>query len=157
MPTTDNSWMLSFRSEAIAMLRLTSRDDLSVRRTNGKDSGPDFLVAIREKKVETSRLFWVHVKGLIDIPPGKWGSQVRQLFAKADYYFPALALCVDVRTEAAGYAWLAEPCVVDGQAKLVTHTRPRFESFDNDSLQAIVNAVNAWYDALPRERFSHAS
>ncbi|MFM7370492.1 MAG: DUF4365 domain-containing protein, partial [Sphaerospermopsis kisseleviana] len=58
---TEQPWYIGFRSEALAVVYLTRRDDLIVSQQQ-KDTGLDLLVTITQDGKSSGRMFGVEVK-----------------------------------------------------------------------------------------------
>ena len=155
----DRDWFITERSEALASLILTSRSDLNVRSENKQDDGVDFVVALKEpENVPTTQLFVVQVKGTLSSDQGDWTEHVKQLYKKGSaFYLPACVFVVNVRTNDAAFAWVAEPHVKSDGVGLNFFEHPDFHPLDNAAVDQIVNRVRQWYDAMPRSITSHAS
>jgi hypothetical protein len=153
MSNTKEPWFVVERSEALAGLLLTSRDDVRVQNERKLDDGVDFLVAINTGEQLSTRLFVVQVKGTTSSNPNDWMQNVKPLFNGNGrlVYLPACVFVVNVRDNRSQYAWVAEPVVEARGAKLVFHENGRFQGLDTSAVTDIVERVKAWYDALPKE------
>jgi hypothetical protein len=65
MPTANEPWFVTERSEALAGLLLTSREDVSVRSEQKRDGGLDLLVDVGSGGLLGSQFFVVQVKGTL--------------------------------------------------------------------------------------------
>src|SRR5579885_2948909 len=92
-------WFVVERSEALAGLLLTSRDDVRVQKERKRDDGVDFLVAINTGEQLSTRLFVVQVKGTTSSNPNDWMQSVKQLFKGGGslVFLPACVFVVNVR------------------------------------------------------------
>jgi hypothetical protein len=146
-------WFVTDRSEALAGLLLTSRDDLRVRSEDKRDDGIDFLVEINRGEPLSTRLFVVQVKGSAPADPNDWPRTATQLFRPGggNHFLPVCLFAINVRDNRAAYAWLAEPLVQEKGAKLQFHSSGEFHDLDTSAVNEIVDRVNAWYDALPTQ------
>lgn len=153
MSKTKEPWFVVERSEALAGLLLTSRDDVRVQSKRRLDDGVDLVVGLNNGEPLSTRLFIVQVKGTTSPNPNDWMQNVMQLFKRGGnpVYLPACVFVVNVRDNTSQYAWVAEPVVEAKSAKLVFHEEGRFQGLDNSSVTQIVERVKAWYDALPKE------
>lgn len=153
MSNTKEPWFVVERSEALAGLLLTSRDDVQVQNERKLDDGVDFLVGINTGEQLSTRLFVVQVKGTTSSNPNDWMQNVNPLFKGNGrlVYLPACVFVVNVRDNRSQYAWVAEPVVEASSAKLVFHEDGRFQGLDSAAVNEIVERVKAWYDALPKE------
>lgn len=156
--TDDHNWFITERSEALASLMLTSRDDVSLRSERTQDHGVDFFVALKEAEdVPPTRFFVVQVKGTLSSDQHDWTENVKQLYKNGDAFFlPACLFVVNVRGNDTAYAWVAEPYVKQGGAGLHYYEHPDFHPLDHAAVDQIVNRVKEWYDAMPRSIASHA-
>jgi len=155
----DRNWFITERSEALASLMLTSRDDVSLRTEREQNGGVDFVVALKEpNNVPTTKFFVVQVKGTLSSDQDDWTENVKQLYKKGNAFFlPACVFVVNVRTNDAAYAWVAEPYVRSGGVGLNFFEHPDFHPLDSAAVDQIVNRVKEWYEAMPRSIASHAS
>jgi hypothetical protein len=153
MSNTKEPWFVVERSEALAGLLLTSRDDVRVEKERKLDDGVDFMVGINTGEQLSTRLFVVLVKGTTSSNPNDWMQNVKQLFKGGGIpvFLPACVFVVNVRDNKSQYAWVAEPVVEDKGAKLLFHEDGRFQGLDTSAVTEIVERVKAWYDALPKE------
>jgi len=152
MLNTKEPWFVVERSEALAGLLLTSRNDVRVQKEHKLDDGVDFLVGIGSGEELSTRLFVVQVKGTTASNPDDWMQNVRQLFKSGGSYdLPACVFVVNVRDNRSQYAWVAEPVVEPKGAKLVFHEDGRFQALDTSTVTEIVERVKTWYDALPKQ------
>ena len=153
MPNTKEPWFVVERSEALAGLLLTSRDDVRVQKESKLDDGVDFLVGINTGEQLATRLFVVQVKGTTSSNPNDWMQNVKQLFKGGgnQVFLPACVFVVNVRDNKSQYAWVAEPVVEAKSAKLLFHEDGRFQGLDASAVTEIVERVKAWYDAFPKQ------
>lgn len=157
MRKNDRDWFLDERSAAWAGLLLTSRADLSARREPGRDGSGEFLVSLRQDGGVATRHFVVHVRGTLSSESNDWSDAVRPLFRAASGFLPECVFVVNVRQNSAQCAWIAEPDTTSGTARLNLQESPKFLPLDETQLEAIVESVRNWYDAIPRERVPQAS
>ena len=155
----DRNWFIAERSEAMASLMLTSRNDVSLRAEKTQDDGVDFVVALKEPgNVPPTKLFIVQVKGTLSSDQADWRENVKQLYGNGGAFFlPACVFVVNVRSNDAAYAWVAEPDVKSGGVGLNFFEQPDFQPLDNAAVDQIVNRVRGWYDAMPHSVASHVS
>ena len=147
-------WFVVERSEALAGLLLTSRNDVRIQSEKKQDDGVDFLVAVDEEGEPLStRLFMAQVKGTISSDRSEWIKGVRELFqpANSSIYLPTFVVVVNVRDNQSLYAWVAEPLVEAQGAKLRFPPPADFRVLDRAAVDEIVNRVKAWYDSLSRQ------
>jgi hypothetical protein len=153
MSNTKEPWFVVERSEALAGLLLTSREDVRVQKERRLDDGVDFLVGIHTGEPLSTRLFVVQVKGTTSSHPNDWMQNVKHLFKEGGHrvFLPACVFVVNVRDNRSQYAWVAEPVVEAKGAKLVFHEDGQFQGLDTSAVTEIVDRVKAWYDALPKQ------
>jgi hypothetical protein len=153
MSSAKEPWFVVERSEALAGLLLTSRDDVRVQHERKRDDGVDFLVGISTGEQLSTRLFVVQVKGTTSSNPSDWMPNVKQLFKGGGslVFLPACVFVVNVRDNKSQYAWIAEPVVEARAAKLVFHEDGQFQILDASAVTEIVERVKAWYDAHPKQ------
>src|SRR5205807_2620076 len=96
------------------------------------DDGVDFVVGIHTGEPLSTRLFVVQVKGTTSSNPNDWMQNVKQLFKGGGngVYLPACVFVVNVRDNQSQYAWVAEPVVEAGGAKLLFHQGGKFQGLD---------------------------
>lgn len=153
----ENKWFVRERSEALASLLLTARDDVIVRSERERDCGADLIVELKEENRPLStKLFVVQIKGTVS-DKKQWMENVTPLFKAGPYYLPTCLFVVDVRDNKAEYAWLAEPQVEEQSAKLMFSEQGDFHPLDHQAVGQIIDRVQKWYDALPRPAVSEAT
>jgi uncharacterized protein DUF4365 len=153
MPSDREDWFIGARSEALAGLLLTARDDVRVRSEEKKEDGVDFLVETKRGDPGSLRLFIVQVRGTTSSDRNEWLQSVNPLFRvnPQAIYLPACVFVVNVRDNHALYAWVAEPLVENESAKLLFHPPGDFHDLNKAAVDEIVGRVNQWYDVLPRQ------
>lgn len=150
MSDTKTPWFVVERSEALAGLLLTSRDDVHVLKEDRQDDGMDFLVSINTGKPLSTRFFVVQVKGTTSSNPDDWMENVKHLFSGPGRtsFLPVCVFVVNVRDNKSVYAWAAEPTVEPKGATLVFHRDADFHDLDSATVTEIVERIKAWYDVL---------
>jgi Domain of unknown function (DUF4365) len=153
MPSTNEPWFVAERSEALAGLLLTSREDVRVRDERKHDNGPAFLVEIDTGDPLSTQRFVVQVKGTTSSDPNDWMQVVQQLFRGrgSRIYLPVCVFVVNVRENKVFYAWVAEPRVEAKGATLLFHETGTFQPLDPDAVSDIIDRVKAWYQVLPNQ------
>ena len=150
MPEDSRNWFIGERSEALAGLLLTSKKNLRVRREEQRDDGSDFLVALDHDEGVSTKLFVVQVKGTLSTDKQQWAENVKPLYNAGNHFLPACVFVINVRSNDAVYAWLAEPQVNGSAAKLHFFDRPDFHRLDESAVDDIVQRVRGWCEAMPR-------
>ena len=153
MTSTNEPWFVAERSEALAGVLLTSRQDVRVRVERKHESGLDFLVEIDTSDPLSTQLFVVQVKGTTSSDPNDWMQNVKQLFRGpgSPIYLPVCVFVVNVRDNQAFYAWVAEPQVEAKGATLRFHESGTFHPLDSAAVSDIIDRVKAWYHVLPNQ------
>ena len=153
MSSTNEPWFVVERSEALAGVLLTSREDVHVRDERKHDGGMDFLVEIDTGDPLSTQLFVVQVKGTTSSDPDDWMQDVQPLFRgrSRPISLPVCVFVVNVRENKAFYAWVAEPQVEAKGATLRFHETGTFRPLDSAAVNEIVEQVRAWYDVLPNQ------
>ena len=154
----DQDWFIRERSEALATVLLTSRDDIRVHSQREVDQGADLFVELKDPGEQVStKLFVVQVRGTTSNPK-VWMRSVKQLFKSSSYYhLPACVFVIDVRdNNNAQYAWLAEPQVEGESATLNFFEEGTFRPLNEQAVDDIVGLVQQWYAAMPRVAVAHS-
>jgi hypothetical protein len=151
-------WFIRERSEALASWLLTKRSDVAVRREEGRDSGADLIVELKEgDKPLSTKIFIVQVRGTVSSDKSQWMEGVKQLFKAGPYYLPACVFIINVKDNKAEYAWLAEPEVRGNTARLNFFEQGDFHPLNQDAVNQIVDRIQAWYQVLPQPATAQAS
>ena len=149
MARRQEPWFVIDRSEALAKLLLTSREDVQIQSQHKHDAGVDLLVALNPRGRSSSRIFLAKVRGTLDGRPDYRG---RSAESEADLAsLPTCLLVVDVRTNQVDFAWLAEPLIQDHAAKIQARPDVELHPFDSDDLDRAIGRINDWYDVLLRQ------
>lgn len=146
-------WFLEERTEWLAAIYLTRRDDVTVIR-QGVPPGTDLLVSVQQEGRDVGRYFGVMLKGLMSqVNEVKYDSQWIEVPAVQDIPFP-ICLFVFVMEGDQGYwKWIQEPAVHEGRSDLIFSPERTLRRLDNteplktEELTKIIDAVNAWYDS----------
>jgi len=153
MASTNDPWFVAERSEALAGVLLTSRNDVRVRDERKHDNGVDFLVEIDAGDPLSAQRFVVEVKGATSSDPNVWMQNAKQLFRTpgSPIYLPVCVFLVNVRENKAFYAWVAEPQVEAKGATLRFHETGTFHTLDPAAVSDIIDRVKNWYEVLPKQ------
>jgi hypothetical protein len=153
MSSTSEPWFVAERSEALAGVLLTSREDVRVRYERNYDGGLDFLVEIDTGEPLSTQLFVVRVKGTTSSDPNDWMQIVEQFFhgSGRPISLPVCVFVVNVRENQAFYAWVAEPQIEAERATLRLHETGTFHPLDHAAISDIIDRVKAWYHVLPNQ------
>lgn len=160
-----DKWYIRERAEALAVLYLTRRKDITVS-ARETDDGVDLIVSLLSNGKSTGKIFGVkltatdsskHLKkelGRLDENfRGHLLSHIR------DVPFPVCLLFFAVDSDVGYYAWMIEPVSPrNGEApRLRVHQRCAFRELTNDSIDEIIAAVHGWYGARMRVKKEIAS
>jgi hypothetical protein len=143
MKTETEPWYVSERAVNLAIVLLTSRDDLAVNAT-GSAMGVDLLVTIHPRGGQSGRVFGVIVKGVVDLSSAQ---PLRIQRALLDVPFPLCQFIFDVRSTEGYFRWILEPTVAR-QARSLREGKSQLVPIDDECLDQIVRRINEWYDAL---------
>jgi hypothetical protein len=129
MTQKPESALLERRTHAMAIVLLTSRDDLTVMDV-GDGAGIDLLVSIRKNKVQGFEQFGVILKGTIEeAKTDRVASPLlNSMLSRRRRFEPiSMPICVFLFSmvgDRGYYAWLYEPTTNDGLPKLRRHANP---------------------------------
>jgi hypothetical protein len=154
MSSTGEPWFEAERSEGLAGVLLTSREDVRVRDERKRNRGLDFLVEIDAGDPLSTQLLVVQVEATTSSDPNDWMPDVEPLFrgrGGGPISLPVCVAVVNVHEHRALYAWVAEPQVEAKGATLRFHETGRFHPLDTAAVSDIVDRVKAWYQALPNQ------
>jgi hypothetical protein len=143
-------WHVAERAWALAVLLLTERGDLSVKRLDHPGDGLDLLVEIPQAGQATRALLGIQLHGTSS--PASEKEAARALAAGAASVsglpFPVCGFFFDVRQNEGCYAWLNEPVLSkDGGPRLVPAKPAEAARLDTAAVDEIIGCVNRWYDA----------
>ena len=142
-------WFVEERTEHLAMMHLTRREDLRVAR-HREHRGMDLLVTVLNDREFSGRQFGVVLKARTSgsKPPR---ADSRTIAQEREHYrdvpFPVCMLFFSLDTDRGYYRWIVEPRVDEGSPVLEMPGQMIFCELSPSSLDTIVARVNAWYDA----------
>jgi hypothetical protein len=151
---TKEAWYIGQRSEALAIMYLTRRDDLIVSRQKEKDRGLDFLVTLLKDGGYSGRLFGVQVKATVSTPKLVQHDNLIEiklnldsLQSLAELPFPVCLFFFTLENDQGYYKWILEP-VIEGQSssKLFFNKSNEFTKLTDKEIEEIISVVNNWYD-----------
>ncbi len=153
MAEVKDPWFVIERSQALAALLLTNQKSVDIVFQRKKDDGVNFGVAIVGENTLPTQMFIVQVKGTLSASESDWLQGVNQLFLTGggQLYLPTCVFVVNVRTNAAVYAWIAEPTAEANGATLRLHQSPTFHVLNDEAVTEIVCQVKAYYDVMPMQ------
>jgi hypothetical protein len=155
MTGNNETKFVSRRTEALAMVLLTSRPDLTVM-SPPANAGIDLIVSIVQKKVHSFNHFGVILKGTSqEIHTARLASKVLKSLdswkaTSASLTMPVCVFFFSMVGNQGYYAWLQEPATSGGVPRLRHHANPECKPLDLEALQAIVDDVNSYFDDLSK-------
>lgn len=146
----DNSkWFIQERSEALAALYLTSRNDVSIHSEKKQADGVDFYVALKDEGTTPTKLFVVQVRGTLSSNKREWTKTVRDLFTRGPFFLPVCVFVVNVQTNESAFAWVAEPRFDTDSVSLEIIEQPDLLPLNQEATDEIIDRVQTWYDRIP--------
>jgi len=152
---TKEAWYIGQRSEALAIMYLTRRDDLIISRQKEEERGLDFLVTLLKDGGYSGRLFGVQVKATVSTPKLvqrddiiEIKSALKPLQSLAELPFPVCLFFFTLENNQGYYKWILDP-VLEGQSnsKLFFNKSNEFKKLNDDAIGNIISIVNSWYDS----------
>jgi hypothetical protein len=138
-------WFIRERSEALAALYLTSREDVSIHSEKKQADGVDFYVALDDDGSTPTKLFVVQVRGTLSSNKRDWTKTVKELFRRGPFYLPVCVFVINVQKNDAVFAWVAEPRIEKDSVSLDLFEQPDFMTLDQEATDQIIDRVRAWY------------
>lgn len=152
---TEQPWYIGFRSEALAVVYLTRRDDLIVSQQQ-KDTGLDLLVTITQDGKYSGRMFGIEVKAtasssdliqeqdFFKVKNKKYNFNIS--FFK-DLPFPMCLFFFTLDNDQGYYRWILEPVIKDeNNVALKFNENEELKSLNDEEIDNIITIVNSWYD-----------
>jgi len=157
MASKQSDPFIAERVESLAIMHLTRRPDLTVRREIRKgDQVTDLLVEITEEGERPGwKKFGVYLQGTkapvtVEDANGKLTFGLRRFFN--NYGEPAIPFCLfyfTMENNQGYFTWVSEPVVEKGRFRLKYHKQKAdCVLLSREVLDQIVEAVNAYYAAL---------
>jgi hypothetical protein len=146
-------WFVTERARALAMVLLTRRDDLVVTEAR-EETGLDYTVRIKTAGNTGNRPFGVSLTAAMtpvepDVANRQLTDAVKRLQAVGPFHFPVCMFFFTVKDDQGYWAWGYEPVVTgEGQPRLPVRATVHGRKLNIGSLEDIVSAVTAWYDAF---------
>jgi len=144
------------RTQALALVLLTSRDDLKVMSVQ-EDVGVDLLVSLTKDEAPTFEHFGVILKGSVEMiatarDAGRFLNSCMSRGAKTEVVTTPICVFLFNMTGSRGfYAWRDEPTTIGGLPKLRRHESLECKELNAESLEDILESVDRFYDALSRD------
>ncbi|MEW6491928.1 MAG: DUF4365 domain-containing protein [Cyanobacteriota bacterium] len=151
---TKEAWYIGQRSEALAVMYLTRRDDLIVSRQK-EEHGLDLLVTLIKDGGYRGRLFGVQVKATASTPKliqrddsVEIKLDLEPLQSLAELPFPVCLFFFTLENDKGYYKWILEP-ILEGQnnSKLFFNKSNSFKKLTDEEISNIISSVNSWYDS----------
>lgn len=153
-----NNW-IGERIWFLTTMHFTRRDDVSVPRYDMRVMPqtkntwePDYLVFITPPGKPEERklgLFLFGKKSLTEADANKMlRFGITRTLHNRKFLYPVGLVAFSMTNDEGFYSWLDEPRIIDGFPSLHRHTDAHSFKLDRESLDRIVDSVNAWYDAL---------
>jgi hypothetical protein len=141
------------RARALALVYLTRREDLIVSEET-VHVGIDLWVTLNMEDKERHRKFGVQVKGgLAAVTPDHVDRAlqigIQQGLRYRPFPFPVVLFFFTMENNEGWYTWVAEPVVSSGGGfEIVLHGKASGRPLNTEAIDAIVEAVDRWYDAF---------
>ena len=151
---TKEAWYIGQRSEALAIMYLTRRDDLIVSMQKEEDRGLDFWVTLLKDGGYSGRLFGVEVKAAVSVPKLVQRDDIIEiklnlapLQSLAELPFPLCLFFFTLENDQGCCKWILEPVIEDQKnPKLCFNKSNNFKKLTDEEIDNLVSAVNNWYD-----------
>ncbi|WP_413172655.1 DUF4365 domain-containing protein [Anabaena azotica] len=152
---TEQPWYIGLRSEALAVVYLTRRDDLIVSQQKKGEGVLDFSVTISKDGNYTGRIFGVEVKATVssseliqhnDIFKLK-NNKYNHLQVFRDLPFPVCLFFFTLDNDQGYYRWILEPIINEGNnVSLKINENEELKKLNDQEIDNIIVMVNSWYD-----------
>jgi len=144
------------RVKDLATMYLTRRKDLEVKFPADVENGVDCIVEITGKARPSRRVFGLQLKGTMSPVTDDQANRVlRSVFdrtrAKRGFPFPVGLLYFTMANNEGRFMWIAEPRIKSGQPVLHYHEEAQTKILNQTTLEEVVNEINQWFDAMPRD------
>lgn len=154
MTRTEKTSFMMRRARAVATVLLTGRDDLMMTDMPA-GAGVDLLVSILKEKTVPSHQFGIILKGTVTVLRSARAASraLNSMMDGAEAVATSIPLCIfffNMTGNDGFYAWQVEPALVGDLPKLRHPSPLACEPLDDRALQAIIDRVDAYYDALSR-------
>ena len=108
------------------------------------------MVELLKRKSAGGRFVRVNIIGKMDLPGVEEIRRTVRLGHKdrGDATLPYCVFLFDVRSNKGFYEWILEPVLADGEPSLKEWPDGQWQELDEKVVGGIIDAVNAWYDAL---------
>jgi len=150
----NQNWFLAERTEQLATLYLTRRDDLAVIRQSN-DATTDLLVSVKKNGRDIGRYFAVEVKGLMQSNDKevKFNPNWVDEASLQDIPYPVCLFVFKMEDDSGYWKWLREPLPFSTQGGLKMNNSDQLKRLDNTKpsstieLANIIDTINSWYDS----------
>jgi hypothetical protein len=151
--TAKQARLLGKRVQALAIMYLTRRSDLSVEEVRGEDTGLDLMVRFTSGGKDGVRQFGVQLRGVWS-PVTKEdadklaGRSLREAQRYGPFALPVCLFLFAMEANHGWHTWVAEPVVEAGTAHLRLPSNADCQPLDRAALDEVVARVDRWYDAF---------
>ncbi|MEY3402926.1 MAG: hypothetical protein AN487_18975 [Anabaena sp. CRKS33] len=152
---TEQPWYIGLRSEALAVVYLTRRDDLIVSQQKQGQGVLDFSVTITKDGNYTGRIFGVEVKATVSsselIQHDDFfrlkNNKDKNLKVFKDLPFPVCLFFFTLDNDKGYYRWILEPIIKEGNnVALKFNENQELKNLNDQEIDNIIAMVNNWYD-----------
>ncbi|HBE19012.1 MAG TPA: hypothetical protein DEG17_23770 [Cyanobacteria bacterium UBA11149] len=148
------AWYIGQRSESLALMYLTRRDDLIISRQQ-QNASLDFLVTLLKDGNYTGRIFGVQVKATVSTPKLIEHKDIVEIEMDLglsqfmiEFPFPVCLFFFTLANGQGYYKWILEPVMVEGNySKLTLNNSNDFYRINNEGISNLVSTANGWYDS----------
>jgi hypothetical protein len=151
MATTqaDVSGLMEKRARALASVLLTRRKGAMIEDTE-VGSGIDLVVTLPARRKAGLRQLGVELKSALEPATAEQATAILRAKWPIPTYgpfpFPVVVFFFTMQNDGAWYSWVAEPVIADGKAQLPLRNEPDCQPLTDDSLEELLDRVDAWYD-----------
>ncbi|BAZ28236.1 hypothetical protein NIES4074_06670 [Cylindrospermum sp. NIES-4074] len=147
-------WYIKLRSNALAIVYLTRRDDLIVSQQQ-KGTGLDLLVTITKDGNHRGRIFGVEVKATVsssELIQHQNSFRLKNIRHNIESFkdlpFPFCLFFFTLDNDKTYYKWILEPIVkYENDVTLKFNGNTVLKNLNDESIDNIITIVNRWYDS----------
>lgn len=153
MSQENQTWFVAERARALALVHLTRREDLIVKKA-AEEVGLKFLVSIKKEQGEPAvRQFGIFLRGTkspvttahLD---GVLRPTMQRFLHIGPFPYPVCLFHFTMDDDQGYFTWVAEPAVAENGPRLLMHEHAHSRKLDTAALDEIVGKVDRWYDAF---------
>jgi hypothetical protein len=151
--TTQQQRFIAERVRALAVVYLTRRDDLIINEDTA-DIGVELRVTLNSEDKHGHRRFGVKLQGIWTAltsgqPDKSLQPAMQRMLRYGHFPFPVVVFFFTMENTEGWYTWAAEPVVsASGGFEIVQHGEASCRPLNAEAVDAIVEAVDRWYDAF---------